>query len=172
MSKSIILIISSVLFLSACAQTTKDITTHTHKHKSYNYKDKTFQFLKVKTQVNDPDNKLQASGFEFESYIKKTIYEELKKLGLKQSSSQADITVSYGIDVNMAARKFNLFGNAEEGFLTNKPKSALTIIITNKKSHEVLWEAWTNAQYKQRETEVAKKRIEYAISELFKEFPK
>ncbi len=172
MSKSIILIISCVLFLSACAYTTKDITTHTNEHKSYIYKEKTFQFLEVKTQLNDPDNKFQTSGFELGNFVKQTINKELIKHGLKHSSSDADIIVSYGIGINMTAQSFNLFGNKEEGFLTNKPKGALTIIISNKKSHEVLWEAWTNAQYKQLETEVAKKRIKYAISELFKEFSK
>jgi len=170
MLKSTTLFFISFLFLSACTYTTEDIRMHEREHETYNYQGKTYQFLE-KIKVHDPDNKLKIPEFDINNFVKSTISNKLKEIGLKQSTAQADIIISYGIDIDMNASKFNLFGNSKDGFMINKPKSALTIVISNKKNNVILWSAWVNAQYKQLETEVAKKRIEYAISELFKKFP-
>ena len=170
MIKTILLSTTTILFLSACAST-EDISTHTSERKTYNYKDKTYQLSQETTKINDPNNKWQAPDFDLENFIKNVIHNELKKHGLKHSSTQTDIIISYGIDVNMASRKLKLFGSAEEGFFINKPKGALSIIIRSKKTNEALWLAWANSQYKQLETGTAKKRIEYAISEMFKKLP-
>lgn len=65
--------------------------------------------------------------------VKHAINNEFKKRGLKQSNTQADIIISYGIDINMAARKLKLFGSEEKGFYIDTPKGALTIIISSEK---------------------------------------
>lgn len=170
MIKTILLSITATLFLSACAST-EDISTHTSERKTYNYKEKTYQLLLETTKINDPNNKWHVPNFDLENFIKNTINNELKKRGLKHSNTQADIIVSYGFDINMTSRKLKLFGSAEKGFFINKPKGALTIIITNQKTNETLWLAWAKSEVKQLDTETAKKRIEYAIVEMFKKFP-
>jgi len=170
MIKKLLLLITGVLYLSSCAAT-KDVDIQTSERMSYNYNEKNYQFLEKNIKINDPNNRWQTPDFDLGNIVTRAVNNELKKRGLKHSNTQADIIISYGIDINMAARKLKLFGSEEKGYFIDTPKGALTIIISNKKTNETLWIAWAKAQYKQLEKLDAKKRIEYAIAEMFIKFP-
>ena len=183
MIKIILLSITGILFLSACSHSvsyidgkiitysTKDINVKSKQYETYSYYKKTYQWAKATTKVNDPNNKWLPPEFDFEDFTKNTIKQKLEKQGLKYSNDSADIIISFGIDINMAAHKYYLFGDADGNFVVPAPKGALTIVITNKKTNSVVWTAWASSDYKQLDKVIAKKRMEYAISEMFKKFP-
>lgn len=183
MIKIILLSITYILFLSACSYSIssingksitysiKDIDIKSKQYKTYNYYKKTYQWAKITTKVNDPNNKWLVPEFDFENFTKNTIKQYLGKQGIKYSKDSADITVSFGLNINMAAHKYLLFGDADGNVAIPAPKGALTIIITNKKTNTVIWTAWASSDFKQLDKVIAKKRMEYAISEMFNKFP-
>ena len=183
MIKTILLSITCILFLSACSHSvsyvdgeiitypTKDIDFKSKQYATYNYYKKTYQWAKTTTKVNAPDNKWLIPELDFENFTKNTIKQYLGKQGLKYSKDSADITVSFGLNINMAAHKYLLFGDADGNVAIPSPKGALTIVITNKKTNTLIWTAWASSDYKQLDKVIAKKRMEYAISEMFNKFP-
>jgi len=183
MLKIISLTILGLLFLNACSHSlsyvdgnivrypTKDIKVNSKQYKTYSYDKKTYQWAKAATKINDPDSKWSTPEYDFESFTKKTIKQNMKKKGMKYSNDSADIIISFGIDINMAAQKYFLFGNSDGNLAAPAPKGALTIVVANKKSNAVIWTAWATADYKKLDKQIAKKRMEYAISEMLAKFP-
>lgn len=183
MIKATVLSILCVLLLNSCSHSlsysdgkiirypTKDISIKKNEYEKYNYQGKKYQIIASEIKLNDPNNKWTTPEFDFNTFAKATIRNELNNIGLKQSNKPPDILVTYGFDINMAAIKIKLFDDSDGNFVLNVPKGALNVIIINQKNGDVLWAAWAKSKYKKLEESIAKKRMEYAISKMFEKLP-
>ncbi len=164
-----------VLNLTACEHATKESTTYpvddikvtTNTYSFYKYKQKSYEWADVVQAINDPEGRWTAPEFDVKRHIKKSIKEELNKYELNEVSTSADIRIAYGIGFDMTTLNLKNYSEIKP----NMSLAALTIAIVDKKTRKVIWMATANGEYKKLEAEIAKKRVDYAIKEMFKRFP-
>ena len=188
MQKTALILVINIFLLSACqhAETTGDNNTQFYPtddivigskiHKKHYYRGNTYQWGGANIEINDPNGVWNAPEFDYDTYISSAIEKELAKFGLSESDS-AEITFSYGINLNMAAIKLKNYVS-DDGNETNErlvfqiPESAFSIIISNKATKEILWTGWAKSDYQSLEPEIATKRIDFVIREIIKRLPR
>ena len=181
--KKSVLIILCVSLLIGCQQATKvddskavifpkdDIKVDSKVFESYDYAGKAYSWGGSDISINDPSGKWVAPDFDFDLVISENIKQELKKHGLQESKKEYDLVVSYGLNINMAAIRSKSFEGIDERLVLNIPEGALTIVIVNRLNDKMVWMGWANADYKKQSADIARERINYAVSAIFNKFP-
>lgn len=183
MQKKLFLIFISTLFLqNACvkpqnndfleidSELVEDIEADSKIHKEYHYTGNTYQWTGADISLNDPDGVWHNPDFNYEEYISTTIKKQLQNFGLIDSPD-SDITISFDINVNMDAIKVKSFFGTKEQLVLRRPENTLSISIRDITNKEILWSGWVNSEYRNYESELATKRIDYSISEILKKLP-
>ena len=187
MRKIALLLTINIFILSACQHaeiaddnsintySTNDIVLGSKVHKKHHYKGNTYQWAGANIEINDPNGIWYAPDFDYNAYISSTIEKELNDFGLRESDS-AEITFSYGINLNMAAIKLKNYiaddgSETQEQLVFQIPESAFSIIISDTASKEILWTGWSKSDYQNLKPEIATKRIDFVIREILKKLP-
>lgn len=180
MKKITLVTVASIFFLSACdtvtksdsikAFPTKDIKVQAREHVKYSYQGKTYHWSGSLTIVNDPEGKWIAPAYDTDALVAKMIRKQLSKQGLSEAKEMADIVVAYGIGFDMNAINLKSYTDIDKGLKTSST-GTLVIVLADRHTKNVLWVASAEAEYKNLEPNIAKKRIKYAIEQVFKRFP-
>ena len=168
------LMVALALLLGGCAsQLTSDIEVHTEADPKSNLSAyKTYAWLGSAGILNDPQGLWKPPGFDVDMTVRKLIDGQLKAKGISQSDKQPDLLVGYVLGIDMDAME--LKQNPEKRFetLQNVPKGALIVVLIDAESGFPVWvgEAIANIRNKGSDEE-AMKRLNYAISRMFRDFP-
>ncbi len=164
-----------LLLLSACASSlTRDIEVHTETDPKANLAAyKSYAWLGSAGLLNDPQGLWKPKGFDVDREIRKLIDSRLQAKGMVRAGNQPDLLVGYvlGIDMDALELKKNPKTNFET--LHNVPKGALVVVLVDADSGFPVWvgEAVANVKTSHSDAE-SRKRLDYAISEMFSQLPR
>jgi len=168
----VVLLIAS--FLSSCATLTEDITIETQVDPTINYKTyKTYAWSGSAQIVFDAIGQWEQPTLDTDEEVKFVINRELRARGLYQVINNPDLYVSFVAGVDTTILELKEDPNSEKKILTHVPKAALTIALIDGKSGYTIWLGHAVGNVQQQQTiENIRKRIDYAVSEIFKSYNK
>ena len=98
---------------------------------------------------------------------------ELRGKGMTEVVDSPDVAVIYAVGVDMEALDVVVDKKSGEETTKPTPKGAVLIVLIDPNTRRVLWAGHATANISEKPTpELAKKRLDYAITELFKQYGK
>jgi hypothetical protein len=97
---------------------------------------------------------------------------ELTKRGMSETSKYPDMLIAYALGVDTAMMKFQEDSQADVSVLENVPSGALVIVMMDPETEFVTWAGVAVAELQNQGDEITKQRIDYAITQMFKQLPK
>jgi len=174
--KKYLLALSAVfLLLTGCASVTSDIKVETDADPKASFAGyKTFRWLGSASIVYDPEGKWEPPQFDADAEIKFHIINELRNRGMVEDSVDPDLVVTFAAGIDMENMNIKVDEDSDLGTsLTNVPMGALTVVLVDAQTGIAIWAGIATAEIqKNPEQEVIKKRLEYAVAEMFKQLPK
>lgn len=165
-----------ILFLTGCASSTKDIQIDTAidpKVKLSGYK--TYTWLGAAGVLNDPEQKWQPPNFDVAGDVKYLIDREMEKRDISKSTDpeNADLAVGFVIGIDMANLKLKKDPETKVEMLKNVPGGALVVVFIDNATGFVIWVGQATADVRvDASDEEVRDRLDYAVSQMFKQMPK
>jgi len=158
--------------LSSCATLTDDITVQTQADPSINYNTfKTYAWSENAQIVFDVIGQWEQPTLDTDEEVKFVINRELRAHGLHQVKDNPDLYVSFVAGVDTTILELKEDANSKNKVLTNVPKAALAIALIDGKSGYTIWLGHAVGNIQPQQTiENIHKRIDYAVSEIFKTY--
>jgi hypothetical protein len=175
MFKSYVLLLVSVLLFSGCAAVpTKDIRTDAQADPKTNFSGyKTYAWLGTAAILNDPYGQWKIPSFDATAEIKYLIDRELRKRGMSESYSNPDLIVVFAAGVDMENLKLKVDPATKMNMLSNVPAAGLVVALVDSQSGFTKWVGVATGEIqKNPDTRMAKGRLDYAVTEMFKKLPK
>lgn len=171
---SLALIMMLGVLLAGCATFPKDdIRIETEADPKIDFSGyKTYAMLGSAAILNDPEGKWEPPGFDADAEIEFLIGRELRKIGKSETRMNPDMLVAYALGVDMAMMKFKEDPANKVSVLENVPEGALVIALMDSQTEIVTWAAVAVAELQNKGDEVAKQRLNYVVTEMFKQLPK
>lgn len=172
------LALAAILILSAaafgCASFPKDdIQIEAEPDPKVNYSAyKTYSWVGSAQVLDDPAGIWEPIGFDADAEITFLIEKELRKRGMSPSDENPDVLVAFAVGVDTAATKFKDDPEKKIRILENVPQGALVIVMVDPQTEIVTWAAIAVAELQNQGDEVARKRLNYTVTEMFKKLPK
>ena len=166
--------ISLSLIVSGCASFPKDdIEVAAEADPKTNFEGyKTYAWLGSAAILNDPEAKWEPPGFDADSFITSVIDRELTKRGMSETSKFPDMLIAYALGVDTEMMKFQEDSQADASVLENVPSGALVVVMMDPETEFVTWAGVAVAELQNQGDDITKQRIDYAITQMFKELPK
>jgi len=119
--------------------------------------------------LNDPQEKWQPTEVDLAGDIKYLIDRELRKNEIFGVKEGADLGVAYFLGVDMDTMQLKENPETKKSILENVPKGALLVTLVDMETGYVIWMGVAQADIaKTFQAEVARERLDYAISKMFK----
>lgn len=162
--------------LAGCASTvpTKDITVDSASDPKANFSGyRTYAWLGSALIVNDPAGQWEPIGFDADSEIKYLIDRELRKRGMSETTSNPDLVVIFAAGVDMEAFELKIEPKTKIESLVNAPAGGLVVALADAETGYIIWTGLAVADiHATPDAAIAKARLDYAVSKLFKLLPK
>ena len=133
---------------------------------------KTYAWLGSAQILEDPEGKWEPLGFDADAEITGLIDRELGKRGMSQSTTRPDMLIAYALGADMTMMKFKDDSQSDVRVLEDAPAGALVVVMMDPETEFVTWAAVAVADIKSQGDDIAKKRLNYTITEMFKGLPK
>ncbi len=133
---------------------------------------KSYAWLGSAQILNDPQGKWEPPGFDADAVITALIDRELTRRGMVETDSYPDMLVAYALGVDMGMMKIKKDRAANVDVLENVPSGALAVLLIDPETEFVTWAGVAMAELQNHSDEIAKKRLNYAITQMFKQLPK
>ena len=175
MNKNLFAIFGIMLLVAGCASgVTKDIMVETDIDPKANMKGySTYTWLGSAAIVYDPEGKWEPPQFDADAEIKFLIDRELRARGMTESSAKPDLIIAYAAGIDMASMEIKIDPESNLETLRDVPMGALVVALIDGKTGLAIWGGVATAEIQQNpEQDVIKKRLDYAVSSMFKQLPK
>ena len=169
------LLVFLTLFISGCTSVpTDDISVGAESDPKANFSsDKTYTWLGSATIVQDSFGKWEPLGFDADAEVKYLFDSELRGRGMSKNALSPDLAIAFVAGVNMDALGLNLDSEASINMLENVPQGGLLVIFVDSESGLVIWVGLATAEVQQNvDTDTAKARLDYAVTQMIKKLPK
>lgn len=169
-----LLIITLVILIGAgCASVTKDIKVETEADPRMIFSNyHSYEWLATAEILHDPAGQWEPPGFDTDDELRLLIDKQLQKRGLKKNPATPDLIVGFVMGVDMAALGVKLNPDTQELSLENIPKGGLVIVLVDALTGYVVWTGVATANIKEKpDSDVVRKRLSYAVKEMFKSIP-
>lgn len=164
-----------LLLVTGCATSvTKDISVDTDSDPKTNFSGyKSYAWLGSATIVYDAEGKWEPPSFDADAEIKFLIDRELRKRGMVEDSLNPDMIVIFAAGVDMDVMQYKVEPESEIDLLENVPLGALSVVLVDADTEIVIWAGLATAEIQEEpSSDVVKKRLDYAVTEMFKELPR
>lgn len=168
-------LLTILLFVSGCATSvTKDISVDTAADPKTNFSAyKSYAWLGSATIVYDAAGKWEPPSFDADAEIKFLIDRELRKRGMVEDSLNPDTIVIFTAGVDMDVMQYKVDPESKIDLLENVPLGALSVVLLDADTETVMWVGLATAEIQNEpSTEVVKKRLDYAVTSMFKKLPR
>jgi hypothetical protein len=174
MNKKLITVFALMLLVAGCASVTKDIRVDTDMDPKANIKGySTYTWLGSAAILYDPEGKWEPPQFDADTEIKFLIDRELRKHGMTESAVNPDLIVAFAAGVDMATMEIKIDPESNLETLRNVPMGALTIALIDGKTGLAIWAGVATAEIQENPgQDVIKKRLDYAVTSMFKKLPR
>jgi len=174
--KRLILIAFSALLLvlTGCSTVTKDIQITAEADPKASFAGyKTYTWLGAAAIMFDEAGRWEPPAFDADAEIKFSINRELRARGMSESVSNPDLVVAFAAGIDMDNIEFVKNEKSQLETLKNIPKGALMVILVDVNSGLPIWVGAAAADIQENvDSETAKVRLNYAVTEMFKKLPK
>ncbi len=160
-----------VLIVTACASPlTQDIEVDAEADPKANLAGyNTYAWLGSAAILYDPKGKWEPPEFDADAEIKFLIDRELRKRGMKEVAANPDMIIGYAAGIDMEALQLVEDKEAKIQMLQNVPSGSLVIVLIDGQTGNPVWASAAVADIKQNiSSEDARKRLDYAVSQMFK----
>jgi hypothetical protein len=170
--------IVAVLLVTGCQSTVpdelKDIRVAAESHpKARLSAYKTYAWGAAAAVIHDPEKEWSPSSLDIGQEIKFLVDRELDRIGLVRVVDDPDVLLAYAVGVDMANLDYVKSAEGGEGQMENVPKGGLLVMMIDPESERAVWVGGATADLKEKPAaELVKKRLNYAITEMFEDFPK
>lgn len=167
-------IVTCGILVTGCASFPKDdIEIATEADPKVNFGGyRTYSWVGSAQILSDPEGKWEPLGFDADSEITALVDRELAKRGMVQSDTMPDMLVAYALGIDTELMKFKDDPESQVRVLENVPQGALVIMMVDPETEFVTWAGIAVAELQNQGDDVAKKRLNYTITEMFKQLPK
>lgn len=167
---SLILIFILTLSSGCASNITKDIIVESEADPKVNFDGyKTYTWLGSAAIVYDPEGRWEPPQFDADAEIQFLINRELRGRGISEDSANPDIVVAYAAGIDMESMDIKFDPDSELVRYENVPLGSLTVILIDANSQLAIWGGSATAEIQRDATpEVQKKRLEFAIKQMFK----
>ncbi|HHJ36486.1 MAG TPA: DUF4136 domain-containing protein [Gammaproteobacteria bacterium] len=171
-SKSISLAFAILFLASSCATLTDDIVISTRSNSEINYdKYKTYAWAGNTQIVFDPIGQWEQPTLDTDEEVRFVVNRELRNLGINQVKEDPDILVTCAAGIDMTSMKLKADPDSDAPALSNVPRAALAIALVDTKTGYTVWVGFAEGEVQQQQSiENIRKRIDYAIHEIFKNY--
>lgn len=165
-------ILISAFFISSCATLTQDINVETHADPDVDFNAyKSYAWVGSAQIVFDPIGQWEQPTLDTDEEVKFNINRELRNKGLLEVQSDPDMLVAFAAGIDMTVLELKEDPESKKEVLTNVPKAALVIALIDAKTGYTVWLGFAEADVQQQQSiENIRKRIDYAVTEMFKSF--
>jgi hypothetical protein len=174
--RSIVVAVLAGFIISGCASTklTEDIDVDVQAAPGVDVNAfKSYAWIATAQILNDPQGQWEPRNFDADAEIQFLIDRELRKRGVIQVERNPDMLVAYIAGVDMETLELKEDPQQDMQVLQNNPKGALAVIFLSPVNGRAMWAGVATANVEgQRSTEDTKKRLDYAVSEMFRKLPK
>ena len=174
MKKQLFTLATMLLLITGCASSvTKDIMVETDSDPKANLSGYTsYTWLGSATIVFDDKGQWEPPQFDADAEIKFLIDRELRKHGMAEDSVNPDLVVAYAAGIDMDS--MDIKTDPESGIEAheNAPIGALTVILIDADTGLAVWAGVATADIQESPTmEDTKKRLDFAVSQMFAQLP-
>ena len=175
MKKYLLAIATLLVFISGCASTsvTKDIMVKTEVDPKANLGGyKSYAWLGTAAIVFDEKGQWEPPQFNADAEIKFLIDRELRAHGMTEDAVNPDLVVAYAAGIDMDSMEIKTDPENDLEVLKNVPLGALSVILVDAQTGLAVWAGVAKAELQDNPTiETTKKRLDYAVSEMFSKLP-
>ena len=160
-----------ILFITACASPlTQDIEVDADADPKANLAGyKTYAWLGSAAILYDPKGRWEPPEFDADAEIKFLIDRELRKRGMQEVAVNPDMIVGYAAGIDMEALQLVEDKEAKIQMLQNVPTGSLVIVLIDGNTGNPVWASAAVANVQQDfSTADARKRLDYAVTQMFK----
>jgi hypothetical protein len=163
-----------VLLVTGCASVTKDIVVDTDIDPKANFKGyATYTWLGSAAILYDPEGKWEPPQFDSDAEIKFLINRELRARGITESSANPDLIIAYAAGIDMTSMGIKIDPESNLETLRDVPMGALVVALIDGKTGLAIWGGVATAEIQENPgLDVIKKRLDYAVSSMFKKLPR
>jgi hypothetical protein len=175
MNKYIFALFAVMLLVAGCASSvTKDIMVDAEADPKTNFTGyTTYTWLGSAAIVYDPDGKWEPPQFDADAEIEFLIDRELRGRGMSEDSVNPDMLVAYAAGIDMDSMDIKIDPESDLTVLVNVPLGALTVILIDADTGLAIWGGVASAEIQQNPSqETIKKRLDFAVTQMFKKLPK
>jgi len=175
MKKNLLALSAVLLLLTGCVSSvTKDIIVEAEADPKANFKGySTYTWLGSAAIVYDPEGKWEPPQFDADAEVKFLIDGQLRERGMVEDSVNADVIVAFAAGIDMNSMEIDIDPNSNLTTLENVPLGALTVILVDANTGFAIWGGIATAEIQDNPSQEAiRKRLEYAVSSMFKKLPK
>lgn len=175
MNKYIFALFAVMLLVAGCASSvTKDIMVDAEADPKTNFTGyTTYTWLGSAAIVYDPDGKWEPPQFDADAEIKFQIDRQLRERGMVEDSVNPDVIVAFAAGIDMSSMEIDIDPKSNLTVLENVPLGALTVILVDANTGFAIWGGIATAEIQENPSqETIKKRLEYAVTSMFKNLPK
>jgi len=164
----------TAVFVSACATLTSDIEVETHAYPDVNYNTyKTYAWAGSEQIVFEPIGQWEQPTLDTDEEVRFVINRELRKRGFNQVEDDSDLLVAFAAGVDTTVLKLKEDPKHDKKVLTNIPTAALVIVLIDTNTGYPAWSGYAIGDVQQQQTiNNIRKRIDYAVRQIFKSYNK
>jgi len=162
----------SALLIASCVTLTNDIEIETHASPNVDFSAyKSYAWAGSAQIVFDPIGQWEQPTLNTDEEVKFNINRELRSKGLFEVSSDPDLLVTFAAGVDMSALELQEDPKDKKKILTNVPKASLIIALIDARTGYTVWLGYAEGKVQKQQTiENIRKRIDYAVSRIFKAY--
>ena len=161
------------LALAGCTSEFKDITVATEASPTIDFDGyRSYAWAAAAAIVRDPERQWTPTNLDIGGEIMFLVDRELRARGMTAAAHSPDVLVIYAVGVDMKALDVVVDPDDQTERFAQVPKGGLMIILADPDSRRVMWVGGALADLAEEPTvELQKKRLDYAITTMFKKFP-
>ena len=175
MKKTFIALAAALLVLSGCTSgVTKDIQVKTETAPKADISGYTsYTWLGSASILYDPEGQWEQPDFDADAEIKFLIDSELREHVMAESSSNPDVIVAFAAGIDMSTMEIKTDPESELKTLENVSSGSLSVRVIDAQTGLAIWVGVATGEVQQNpDQEVTKKRLDYAVTQMFKQLKK
>jgi hypothetical protein len=121
--------------------------------------------------LNDPEGAWKPPAFDANAEIVYLVNEVLRARGMRETSDNPDMLVAFAAGADMEALKLKQNPETRITNLENVPQAGLVVVLIDPQTEFVTWVGVATGEIRNLDEASSKKRLEYAVKNMFKLLP-
>jgi len=131
----------------------------------------TYGWLLTIDMLNDPEGAWKPPAFDANAEIVYQVNDALRARGMSETSENPDMLVAFAAGADMEALKLKQDPETTITTLENVPQAGLVVALIDAQTGFVTWVGVATGEIRNLDEASSKKRLEYAVKNMFKLLP-